>query len=147
MNKMTKISVLTALLLSGMLLPGCSKEDPAEPGQTFTTWPEYNPTIYYDFNDDYPDFVMPTRNLPYMPTAVAWTMQDGWWSFFAGRTANALVTQAAVAPLLTRLNEEFGYIRDVMGWPPYSFTVRDWEPITQATLTKAAGRVQLPLPG
>ncbi len=102
---------------------------------------------------------MPTRNLPYMPTAVAWTMQDGWWSFFAGRTANALVTQAAVAPLLTRLNERFGYIRDVMGWPPDKAARSGYRSAVflygsglgtdnaSLTLTKAAGRSAVAVAG
>jgi hypothetical protein len=118
MKKSTNIGVLTAAILACMLLSGCSKEDVPEPGEVFTTWPEYNPTIYYDFNEDYPDFEMPTTNLPYIPTHVAWTMEDEWWSFFAGDNANPLVTEAAVAPMLRRLNEDFGYLRDEMGWPP-----------------------------
>ena len=118
MKKTTNMAILTLVLVFGMLLSGCTREDLVEPGEIFNEWPGYNPTIYYDFNEDYPAFEMPTANLPYNARYVAWTMEDEWWSFFAGNTANPLVTQAAVAPMLRRLNDEFGYIRDVMGWPP-----------------------------
>ena len=118
MKKLLNLVVLSLLLLSGMIHEGCSKEELNMSGETFTSWPEYNPTIYYDFKSDYPDFTMPTANLPYTAPNMGWIMQDGWWSFFAGRNANPLVTPAAVTPLLKKLNSDFGYIRDVMGWPP-----------------------------
>jgi hypothetical protein len=119
MKNTINLVVLTSVLLAGMLLSGCKKEEQQNvPGTVFTAWPEYSPTIYYDFDQDYPDFTMPTTNLPYTPSKVAWTRSYEWWSFFAGSDANSLVTEEAVIPMLKRLNKDFGYIRDQMGWPP-----------------------------
>jgi len=84
----------------------------------FTEWPTYNPTIHYNFKENYPDFAMPVKNLPYAGGNLAWTMDYGWWSFFAGTNANSLVKQEDVQRMLERLNTDFAYMRDVMGWPP-----------------------------
>jgi hypothetical protein len=117
MNKKIGLFASFTLIISLFLTSGCRKDENTETGEVFTSWPSYNPTIYYDFKEDYPDFIMPTRNLPFT-TNVSWTMEDEWWSFFAGYKANPLVTQAAVGPMLRKLNEDFNYIRDEMGWPP-----------------------------
>lgn len=81
-------------------------------------WPEYNPTIHYNFKENYPEFEMPVKNLTNDCRGEAWRIDDDWWTFIAGPRANSLVTEAAVKPLLKRLNDDFRYIRDVMGWPP-----------------------------
>src|SRR5690606_26434671 len=46
------------------------------------------------------------------------TMSDGWWSITWGNNLNPQVTEQQMAQVLTGLNEDIGYIRDVMGWPP-----------------------------
>lgn len=115
----TVIYLLTCLLFATVILgAACTKEDIIKNGDKFTDWPSYNPTIYYDFRSDYPSFEAPTENLPYSYSNLAWTMEEGWWSFFAGKNANSVVTAAAVRPMLEKLNDDFGYIRDSMGWPP-----------------------------
>jgi len=118
MRRIARVSAPVVLLVLGLGFSSCNKENRGEPGEVFTQWPTYSPTISYDFNEDYPHFEMPTQNLPYNPTSVGWMMEDRWWSFFAGKNTNPLVTRAAVGPMLAKLNEDFGYIRDSMGWPP-----------------------------
>lgn len=120
-----RLTILLATLLSFF---ACTEPEPDLPlietdenglaENMFTEWPAYDPVISYKFSDDYPDYEMPTRNLPYTGRNLDWTMHDGWWSFFAGTNANPLVTEEAVQPMLERLNTDFAYIRDVMGWPP-----------------------------
>jgi hypothetical protein len=84
----------------------------------FTEWPEYDPVIAYKFSNDYPNYPMPVKNLPYTGRNLGWIISDGWWSFFAGTKANSLVTEVAAQGMLDRLNTDFAYLRDVMGWPP-----------------------------
>ncbi len=81
------------------------------------TWPAYNPTIDYNFKDEFPALSMPTKDLDDC-SGVAGTISDGWWTFKWGANKNSLVTEAAVRPMLKRLNEDFAYFRDTMGWPP-----------------------------
>ncbi len=80
-------------------------------------WPEYNPTINYNFRDEFPDISMPAKDLDDCK-GVAGTISDGWWTFKWGANKNPLVTEAAIKPMLARLNKDFAYFRDVMGWPP-----------------------------
>ena len=80
-------------------------------------WPEYSPTVAYDASSEFPNLQMPTQDLPDVNN-VAWTISDRWWTFKAGPNARSVVTATAVEPMLERFNEDFAYIRDVMGWPP-----------------------------
>lgn len=81
------------------------------------TWPAYNPGISYDFRDEYPDLDEPTMDLDDCPGVVG-TQSSGWWTFKWGADANLLVTSAAITPMLERMNRDFAYFRNVMGWPP-----------------------------
>jgi len=81
------------------------------------TWPAYSPNISYNFRDEYPDLKEPVMDLDDCPGVVG-SQSSGWWTFRWGASANTLVTPAAVTPMLKRMNEEFAYFRDVMGWPP-----------------------------
>ena len=118
---------LKILLISLLGFSSCTRTDPEVPTpldenglaeNMFTEWPAYDPVIAYKFSDDYPDYKMPVKNLPYTGPDLGWTMDDGWWSFFAGTNANPLVTEGAVQRMLHRLDTDFAYLRDVMGWPP-----------------------------
>ncbi len=88
----------------------CATDDPY-------TWPAYQPNLNYHFAKDHPEFKPPTKILDDV-TGVAGTVTSGWWCFRYGHKANPLVTEAAWTPMLKRMNEEFAYFRDVMGWPP-----------------------------
>jgi hypothetical protein len=81
------------------------------------SWPSYNPTISYNFKDEYPSLAKPAKELD-ICSGVAGTQSDGWWSFKWGAKKNSLVTEAAITPLLARMNKDFAYFRDTMGWPP-----------------------------
>lgn len=81
------------------------------------SWPAYSPTIAYNFRDEFPALSTPTQVLNDCPQVVS-TQSSNWWCFRKGPTANALVTSAAVTPMLARMNTDFAYFRDEMGWPP-----------------------------
>jgi hypothetical protein len=81
------------------------------------TWPTYSPNISYDFRDEFPSLSTPTQVLNDCPQVTS-TQSSNWWCFRKGPTANSLVTTAAVTPMLARMNTDFAYFRDEMGWPP-----------------------------
>lgn len=81
------------------------------------TWPVYSPTISYNFRDEFPSLPAPTVALNDCPQVVG-TQSSQWWAFRWGPNKNSLVTTAAITPLLARLNTDFAYFRDQMGWPP-----------------------------
>lgn len=80
-------------------------------------WPAYNPGISYNFRDEFPALQEPVLELDDCP-GVTGHISSGWWTFRWGPSANPLVTPAAVNPMLERMNRDFAYFRDVMGWPP-----------------------------
>jgi chitodextrinase len=81
------------------------------------TWPSYSPTLNYKFTDEYPSLSEPSQVLDDCPEVVG-TQSSGWWTFRWGPTANTLVTPAAITPMLARMNKDFAYFRDTLGWPP-----------------------------
>ncbi len=89
---------------------------PAGNGDPYT-WPAYNPGIRYNFKDEYPNLSMPTQVLNDC-SGIAGTQSSEWWTFHWGSSKNSLVTSAAITPLLARMNKDFAYFRDTMGWPP-----------------------------
>ncbi len=80
-------------------------------------WPSYNPSISYNFRDEFLALAEPTMELNDCAGVVG-TQSSGWWTFRWGATANPLVTSASTTPMLDRMNKDFAYFRDVMGWPP-----------------------------
>lgn len=80
-------------------------------------WPEYSPTVSYNFNDVYPEFPEPTEILDDCPEVVG-EIADGWFVFRWGPDRNPTITDEAIHNMLDRMNEDFAYFRDVMGWPP-----------------------------
>lgn len=104
------------LLCTGMVFLISQGEGYAAEGDPYI-WPAYSPTINYNFKDENPNFPMPTKDRDDC-SGVAGTQSSGWWTFKWGSRKNSLVTEAAITPMLKRLNEEFAYFRDVMGWPP-----------------------------
>lgn len=81
------------------------------------TWPAYNPTINYNFKTEFPSLPTPTNVLNDCPQVVG-TQSSNWWCFRWGPNKNSLVTTNAITPMLARLNTDFAYFRDQMGWPP-----------------------------
>lgn len=104
------ISFLIMVVLSQSSAVNAAEGDPY-------SWPSYNPTITYNFKDEYPSLAMPVKELD-VCSGVAGTQSDGWWSFKWGAKKNSLVSEAAITPLLARMNKDFAYFRETMGWPP-----------------------------
>ncbi|WP_319590810.1 T9SS type A sorting domain-containing protein [uncultured Draconibacterium sp.] len=89
------------------------EEQAAEP----FSWPNFSPTLNYNFRDEYPTLEMPTKDLDDCPSVVG-TQSSGWWTFKWGPNKRSEITEAAITPMLERLNKDFAYFRDTMGWPP-----------------------------
>ena len=80
-------------------------------------WPAYSPTLSYDYRSEYPALDPPTRMLPENNNIKGYKA-DGWWAVAWGPTTNPYVTETAKQGLLDKMNEDFAFFRDVMGWPP-----------------------------
>jgi hypothetical protein len=83
------------------------------------TWPSYVPNLDYNFTNEYSK-LSPPSNVLNDVTGVAGTatLASNWFCFRYGSNMNALVSSNAWVPMLQRLNTDFAYFRDVMGWPP-----------------------------
>jgi hypothetical protein len=79
-------------------------------------WPQYDPTVAYDYQDEFGTIDPPTQVLGDV-SGVVGTYADGWWCFRWGADKNSAVTEADWIPMIERLNEDFAYITDVMRWP------------------------------
>ena len=88
----------------------------AQTGNPYT-WPVYNPNISYNFRDEFPTLPQPNNVLNDCPEVVG-TTSSGWWCFRWGPDRNPVLKDAAIPKLLERLNTDFAYFRDTMGWPP-----------------------------
>lgn len=84
------------------------------------SWKQYHPSLNYDFRKEYPNFEAPTKDLEEFP--VAGRISDGWWTYAWGPKANHVATdqvgEEGIRNMLARMNKDFQYFRDVMGWPP-----------------------------
>ena len=107
--------VPAAVALAGTLIAVAGTEVFAATGDPYI-WPAYSPTLNYNFKDEFPALKEPAKDLD--DCNEAGTISDGWWTFKWGANKNALVTEAAIKPLLARMNKDFAYFRDTMGWPP-----------------------------
>lgn len=83
-------------------------------------WPAYSPDLDYSFRDDFPDIDPSTFTLyPGCDSSVvAGTKTSGWWAFVWGPNRNPSISDEDIDQVLAGLNEDLGYARDVMGWPP-----------------------------
>jgi len=82
------------------------------------TWPEYNPTLNYDFRWEYPTLSAPTKGRLPEPMTIAREKHGEWWSVAVGPNANPAITDTALVLLVKKMDEDFAYFRDVFGWPP-----------------------------
>jgi hypothetical protein len=83
------------------------------------TWPAYHPSLNYTFTNEYPAIRPPTNVLnDCANVAGTITLASNWFCFRYGSNMNSLVTSNAWIPMLQRLDADFRYFRDVMGWPP-----------------------------
>lgn len=114
-----RVSMLNTSQSTGILewrVIGTGGTPPPTGGSPYT-WPAYSPTIRYNFKDEFPSLPVPTQILNDCPQVVG-TTSSQWWAFRWGPNKNSLVTDNAVNPLLARMNTDFAYFRDQMGWPP-----------------------------
>ncbi|MBR1932255.1 MAG: T9SS type A sorting domain-containing protein [Prevotella sp.] len=88
----------------------------ADPSVSYV-WPEYHPTLFYDYRSEYPALDPPTKMLPEGNNMKGY-MADGWWAVAWGPKTNPHVTETAKKGLLQKMNEDFAFFRDQMGWPP-----------------------------
>lgn len=89
-----------------------------EPGASYV-WPAYNPDLNYNFTNEYASISAPSNILnDCAGVTTTITMPSNWFCFRFGAGKHSLVTSNAWIPMLERLNTEFTYYRDVMGWPP-----------------------------
>jgi len=112
---LTHTTLLMIFTLAGILVTSLGSEVSAAQGDLYI-WPKYSPTLNYNFRDEFPNLKEPIKNLK--DCNEAGTISDGWWTFKWGPNKNPLVTEAAIKPLLARMNKDFAYFRDTMGWPP-----------------------------
>lgn len=92
---------------------GYNVYDPEEAYQ----WPGYSPTLDYDYRTEYPELAPPTKFLPEDNNQKGY-LADGWWAIAWGPKTSHYVTETAKKGILKKMNEDFAYFRDVMGWPP-----------------------------
>lgn len=81
------------------------------------SWPTYSPTLFYDYRSEYPSLEPPTKFLPENNNQVGYKA-DGWWAIAWGPKTSMYVTETAKKNILEKMNTDFAYFRDVMGWPP-----------------------------
>ena len=81
-------------------------------------WPEYNPTLNYDFRWEYPTLSAPTKGRLPEKMNVARERHGEWWSVAVGPNANKAITDTSLVLLVKKMDEDFAYFRDVFGWPP-----------------------------
>lgn len=79
-------------------------------------WPAYSPNVRYNFKEQNPNFIEPSKNLNDCPQ-VAGEMNDRWFTFRWGPNRRKDISDLAIKNMLARMNEDFAYFRNVMGWP------------------------------
>lgn len=84
-------------------------------GQTYK-WPVYSPNVRYNFKELNPSFPEPTKVLNDCPQ-VAGEISDRWFVFRWGPERRKDISDLAIQNMLDRMNTDFAYFRNVMGWP------------------------------
>jgi len=114
---MQSISVRAVVL--GALLAGMGALAIAAEGDPYA-WPAYSPSLNYNYKERMGTFPMPTKDLDDKCAGVVGTQSSDWWTFKWGKNKRSVVTEKSITPLLARLNKDFTYFRDSMGWAPDS---------------------------
>lgn len=84
------------------------------------SWPGYQPDLNYDFRDEF-EQINPDEFEVFLgcdESRVAGVKTQGWFAFIWGHDRNPSITDADIDRVLSNLNEDMAYARDVMGWPP-----------------------------
>ena len=104
------------LLVKTTQLPVSVVPDPPDAPYS---WPAYNPNLDYNFTNEYSALSAPTNLLnDCWGVTTTITLPSNWFCFRFGTNKHSLVTSNAWIPMLRRLDSEFAYFKDVMGWPP-----------------------------
>jgi hypothetical protein len=91
----------------------------AEALSTPYIWPKYNPDLNYNFTNEFPSIPTPSNVLnDCSGVTTTITLSNNWFCFRFGAGKHSLVTSNAWIPMLQKLDADFRYFRDVMGWPP-----------------------------
>jgi len=91
----------------------------SEPLSTPYVWPKYAPDLNYNFTNEFAAIPPPTNVLNDCSGVTSTiTLSNNWFCFRFGAGKHSLVTSNAWIPMLQRLDTDFRYFRDVMGWPP-----------------------------
>ena len=93
-----------------------AKNTAAKSGEAYQ-WPSYNPSLDYNFKDEFPALQMPIKDLDDCRNVVG-SLSSGWWTFKWGPNKRSLVDTTSVLLVLKRMNIDFAYFRDSLGWPP-----------------------------
>jgi len=103
-------------LVTGVLAAGAFVAASAANGDPYA-WPAYTPSLDYNFTQRMGTYPMPTKDLDDCQGVVG-TQSSGWWTFKWGKNKRSVVTEKSITPMLERLNKDFAYFRDTMGWAP-----------------------------
>lgn len=103
-------------LTAGILAAGTFTAAAAAAGDPYV-WPSYTPSLEYNFKQRMQAYPVPTKDLDDCQGVVG-TQSSGWWTFKWGKNKRSVVTEKAITPMLERLNKDFAYFRDTMGWAP-----------------------------
>lgn len=106
-------------LFAGILVAGAVSTVKAAEGDPYV-WPAYTPSLNYNYKERMGTFPMPTKDLDDKCAGVVGTQSSDWWTFKWGKNKRSVVTEKAITPMLARLNKDFAYFRDSMGWAPDS---------------------------
>ena len=101
-----------------LLVAGTFAVSQAAEGDAYS-WPAYTPSLNYNFKERLGTFPMPTKDLDNCAGVVG-TQSSGMWTFKWGKNKRSVVTEKAITPMLARLNKDFTYFHDSMGWAPDS---------------------------
>ena len=112
-------------LMAVLAISSCAKQENGDEqkdvnlAETFSVWPSYE-NIDYDFLQDYEMPEMPQKNMTEVVKGEAWRYDDRWFTFVQGPNANDLVkeNEEAARNMLARLNDDFAFMREEMGWLP-----------------------------
>ncbi|MBQ9636619.1 MAG: T9SS type A sorting domain-containing protein [Prevotella sp.] len=90
-----------------------------DPSESYV-WPEYNPTLNYDFRWEYPKLDPPSKGMLPENVGMVGHATGEWWACGWGsqRKNNKYITDLAIENLLKKMDEDFAYFRDEFGWPP-----------------------------
>ena len=104
-----------ALCVGGLLMTSW-----ATAGEAYI-WPTYDEKLNYNISDMGVSYNKPTKDVEgscfNKAKAANGVYHGDYWAFYHGANKNPLVTEASIIPMLQRLDEDFAYITDTLGWP------------------------------